>query len=444
MTRRSFDTLPSLTKKEALNLLKKPIEEITLESDYYKAAFHLAKYPGEESEKALIDFLVAESEAKPFQLARRKVIEVLAEISRERCIPIIVKFLESEDPYIVESTVIALNNLKYKDKDYIQTVINLLDKPYQNKRLLIQTIARFGSPKDIESIKPFLLSIEDSPFIRSAAISAIIRLGGSSIYSDELKLNLSHSNQMQRQMAVEDIINSRQASLLPFVLRCPVSPFFRIRAIEELWQFKNQRDKDSEIISAIDSLLLDRIEELDLTCQYESNSSIESLIDELFSTDFNRCYAALKLIKVHDNRQVWSKIIACLDQFKKDYGAIYFLLLFLFNSTYNLGYSEKEKIIEFIRYCLSKGWSDFMKFRPIAIYNLILIKPYELFEKGDEWLDHKKTPYWLNRYATLKAIQDNNIQIQSHRNKALLLLEKAKNDQNSFVRVKAIQVISLF
>ena len=45
----TFDNLPPLSMSDALGILKKPIKELELSSDYYKAVFHLAKFPGADS-----------------------------------------------------------------------------------------------------------------------------------------------------------------------------------------------------------------------------------------------------------------------------------------------------------------------------------------------------------------------------------------------------------
>ena len=52
-----FDNLPKITKRDALNILKKPIAELKPSADYYKAVFHLEKFPCEESETVLLDFI---------------------------------------------------------------------------------------------------------------------------------------------------------------------------------------------------------------------------------------------------------------------------------------------------------------------------------------------------------------------------------------------------
>ena len=57
MKRSPFDNLPALSKEEALEILSRPYCDLNLSSDYYKAAFHLAKYPGKDTEEALLALL---------------------------------------------------------------------------------------------------------------------------------------------------------------------------------------------------------------------------------------------------------------------------------------------------------------------------------------------------------------------------------------------------
>ena len=54
MRQSPFDNLPILTQKEAFAILSTPLAHLDLSSDYYKAVFHLAKFPGKDTEKALL------------------------------------------------------------------------------------------------------------------------------------------------------------------------------------------------------------------------------------------------------------------------------------------------------------------------------------------------------------------------------------------------------
>ena len=57
MQRNPFNNLPKINKKDAINILRNPISEVKISADYYKAVFHLANYPGKETESVLLDFI---------------------------------------------------------------------------------------------------------------------------------------------------------------------------------------------------------------------------------------------------------------------------------------------------------------------------------------------------------------------------------------------------
>ena len=71
----TFDNLPPISKKKAFQILSKKIDELELPSDYYKAVFHLLKYPGPDTEKLLLDLLISSSNEHCVLIAKRKAIE---------------------------------------------------------------------------------------------------------------------------------------------------------------------------------------------------------------------------------------------------------------------------------------------------------------------------------------------------------------------------------
>ena len=52
-----FNNLPKINQKDAVDILRRPISEVKTLADYYKAVFHLADFPCEESETVLLDFI---------------------------------------------------------------------------------------------------------------------------------------------------------------------------------------------------------------------------------------------------------------------------------------------------------------------------------------------------------------------------------------------------
>ena len=82
-----FDNLPPLSQKDALEILSTPTNKLNLISDYYKAAFHLVKYPGLKTEQALLALVKSASNELSVSIARRKAIEGLARLGCKAAIP---------------------------------------------------------------------------------------------------------------------------------------------------------------------------------------------------------------------------------------------------------------------------------------------------------------------------------------------------------------------
>ena len=140
----------------------------------------------------------------------------------------------SRDTYLVENAAWALSQLGCSSQKLQDQMIALLDDPSQNHRILIQSLAGLNVSQAIDSISRF--QQDPSPGVKGAAISAAVILSGKASNLDVLAEHLFLPNQMDRQCAVQDIIDAKADSLLPQVLKAPVSPVFRMRALRLLFQ----------------------------------------------------------------------------------------------------------------------------------------------------------------------------------------------------------------
>ena len=61
------------------------------------------------------------------------------------------------------------------------------------------------------------------------------QLGGSRESLQQLEDSMLLPNQMDRQSAIQDAIDADAVELLPQILKAPVSPVFRMRAVKALW-----------------------------------------------------------------------------------------------------------------------------------------------------------------------------------------------------------------
>lgn len=426
-----------MSQEEAFRILATPLEKLQLGSDYYKAVFHLAKYPGSETEKTLLALLKTVDTQQPFKIARRKAVEVLARLGCIEAIPVIGECLDSSDPYLVENAAWALQELDCREHELHKKMIKLLDDPEQNRRVLIQSLAKLEVSSSIARIQSLLQDESVSKGVRGASISALLRLCGESTLITELQKNLFVSNQNGRYCAVQDAINSKKIELLPSVLKSPVAPFFRMMAVSSLWPEGVQTLNGFDLIEVLDALINDDPNELELVHCYEEQPAIGFLIEELFNTDFSRSYLALKTIIDRKSIHIWPLAEQVLERVKKDYGALYFFIT-MFRMIPCWGV-EEEKIIESLSiFALDNRWPSFMKFRPAAILSLMNISPKDCLNYAHDWLDSNKTPFWACRYAALMSIYP---MLEASHSKPLIdRLDSAQKDPHRFVRAKATSI----
>ncbi len=437
----NFDNLPLLSKEVALEILKKPIADLKLSSDYYKAVFHLAKYPGQETEDALLRVLESQSTEQPILIAKRKAVDSLAKLDCKNAIPLIADCLKSNDKYLVENAVWALKELGCDNPKLHIDIIHLLDNPDQNRRLIIQSLALMGVESAIPKINLLIKDTSISISVKGAAIAAVSRLCGTHENISDLKNHLFLPNQNDRHCAVHDVIDSQASDLLFFVLKAPVAPIFRIKALEALWPVEKLSVNNLELLSTVQSLIIDDPNNLDMIYDYDSESNIELLVDGLFNTDFARSYPCLKKLINMETQHIWPFLYPSLDSASKDYGALYFfLMLFLLKDKW--GKDQKEKIEMISLSALSQEWPDYIKFKPAAIMNLMSIGPkkYKSFIKN--WLNEDKTPFWVCRFACLISLETQ--LLGKNRDELMELLSSCKSDSHIFVRFKVNQLINSF
>ena len=432
MQSKSFNNLPKINKRDAINILRKPISEVKLLADYYKAVFHLANFPCEESEIVLLDFIKYDFEKLEYKIAKRKAIEVLAIFDCKKAIPIIADFLNNDDDYLVETAVWSLGKLKCNDIDIINNICSILYKQFTNKRLVIQTLTNLGVRKEINKIRSLSRETQSSNGVKGASLAALIKLCGEEDRLSDLKDFLRLSNQNDRHCAVQDIINAGHLSVLPFLITSPISPSFKLQAIESLWVDELGSWKNIKLINSLDSVIIDDPKKIDTLEINNFEKDLNFLIDQLFHTDFNRCYQSMKELEKFPSDEVLYYLNNNWDRAKSDYGAIYFFI-----NAYKILLDKQlydKLILEKVDFLLSDNWPNYMKFKSSAIQILGYLNENKLYDNLNEFSDHRRTPYWKNRYAVLLVLQNKQIHIKKRFAKLFV------NDRHRFVRLKAKEI----
>tara|TARA_Y100001968_G_scaffold93916_1_gene84373 strand:- start:14548 stop:15852 length:1305 start_codon:yes stop_codon:yes gene_type:complete len=427
-----FNNLPKINKKDAINILKKPLSELKISADYYKAVFHLANYPCKESENVLLDFIRTDSHQLEFQIAKRKAIEVLAGFDSKKAIPIIADFLKNDDPYLIETAIWSLGKLKCNDINIIHQICNLLYNEFNNKRVVIQTLTVLGVTKEINKFRSLLRDKLSSNGLKGACLAALIKLAGEREKLSELKDFLRLSNQNDRHCAVQDIINAGELSMIPFLIKAPISPSFKINAIDYLWTNESLYYEDIKLLDSLDSVILDDPKNINTFEVDNFKIDINFLISQLFHTDFNRCYKAMKELQKFQPEELLYYLNINWDKAKSDYGAIYFFIN-AYKFLLEKGLYDKS-IFQKLDFVLSDNWPDYIKFKSSAIQVLLSLNSTNLYNNFNQFSDERLTPFWKNRYAALLVFQNKKININKDFSRLFL------KDSNRFVRLKAQQI----
>jgi len=431
----SFNNLPKINKIEAINILRKPISKVKLLADYYKAVFHLANFPCEESEMILLDFIKYDCEKLEYKIAKRKAIEVLAIFNCKKAIPTIADFLQNDnDDYLIETAIWSLGKLKCNDIDIINKICSILYKQFKNKRIVIQTLTNLGVEKEIDKIRSLSSDKKSSNGLKGASFAALIKLAGEVDKLSYLKDFLRLSNQNDRHCAVQDIINAGHLSVLPVLIKAPISPSFKLQAIDSLWIDEVVVWENINLLNCIDSVIVDNPTKIDTLEVNNFNNELSFYIEQLFHTDFNRCYQSIKELLKFPIDMVLFYLNNNWDRAKSDYGAIYFFItvykLLLDQQLYDVFILDK------VDFLLSNNWPNYMKFKSSAIQILGCLNEPKFFNNINQFSDESLTPYWKNRYTALLVLQNKQIHIKKDLAKLFF------NDSHRFVRLKAKEISS--
>ncbi|NES83201.1 MAG: HEAT repeat domain-containing protein [Moorea sp. SIO2B7] len=227
-----FANLFGLTEEQALTLLKTPLDQLEDKSERYVAASHLINFPTERSINALIEAVQDRDPQLYNRIARRKSVESLGRLKASVALPVIQSCLGDDDCYTVENAVWAIGQIGTEDEAILEEIAQLLEKPGQSYRVIIQTLAKLNYKPALERIKKFTES--DNEPIASAAIATVCRFTGDYTQMSKIVELLQHDNVNARRGCIQDLIDARYYQAIPNISRSPVSMVFRLRGIRLL------------------------------------------------------------------------------------------------------------------------------------------------------------------------------------------------------------------
>ncbi|MEH2049849.1 HEAT repeat domain-containing protein [Nostoc sp.] len=323
-----FFKMFGLTEEEAIAIIDTPLEQLEDASDKYIAVSHLINFPTEQSIAALVRAIeTSNPDELDHRIVRRKAVESLGRLQAESALPVIRQCLKDDDIYTVENTVWAIGEIGTKDPEILEEVAQLLDKPGQIYRVIIHTLANADYQPSLERVRKFT-QVEDEP-TRSAAIATVCRFTGDYSQITEVMALLQSSSVNARRGCIQDLIDSRYYKAIPEIARCPVSLVFRLRGLRMLLDagVPSGEITFTEIQPYLEQVLYDHPNDLDLVHEYDATPVLDFVINELYETDFGRCYLATKtLLDVYPQEAPAALLATYGDKAYNDYGAHYHVM----------------------------------------------------------------------------------------------------------------------
>lgn len=396
MDKRFFNIF-NLTEDQAIALLQMPPEQLEDKTDRYIAASHLINFPTERAIAALIEAIQSPASDLYNRITRRKAIESLGRIKAAIAMPVIRACLADEDCYTVENAVWAIGEIGTQDEAILEEIAQLLNKPEQSYRVIIQTLASLNYHPALARIKSFVDA--DNEPISSAAIAAVARLTQDYSQIGKVVAFLQHESVNARRACIQDLIDARYYQAIPEIAKCPVSIVFRLRGIRLLADIAVPSGKISfsDIEPHLDLVIRDRPDELNLVHEYDQTPTLAFAINELYQTDFGRCYLASKtLLEIYANEAPEALIATFSEQAHNDYGAHYHVVKLL-------GWLKYAPAYDLLVEALNNLRPQFQKSRAAAAIALANLGERRAIIPLKEALS--TTKIWDFNYACLLALE---------------------------------------
>ncbi|WP_286187816.1 HEAT repeat domain-containing protein [Synechococcus sp. A15-28] len=422
----------------AIEILATDFQDLESDSDYYMAVSHLVNFPGQFANEALLNFLGRVSTESAVLLAQRKAVEVLARLGVTQAQAKIASFLDSSDIYMVENAAWALAQIGCQDQAVHQRLIRLLHDSTQNQRVLIQSLSKLS----VFAALPTITSLMDheKSSVRGAAIAATIHLSGDRTRLADLADHLYVANQMDRQSAVQDVIDAGGIELMSSLLQAPISPAFRMRAVRALVDRSSGEQLKNSALSAVDQVLRDDPRLITVLHHYGDPLPTQLLVEGLFHPDFSRGYLSMQTLLDRDPDEVWTHVWSSWHKkAHNDYGAHYFMM-HLFGLIRNWSHEALASIHDILSDAIRDRRPQFRKSPSAALLSFAILFPGQCDHFLKDGLTTVMQPFWDFRYTSLLLLQSPELsQIRSQNLDVVSNL--SQSDPDYFVRWKAQSIL---
>ena len=390
-----FFKLFNLTEEQAIAILQTPMDKLDDPYDRYIAASHLVNFSTENSIAALIAAVENTDPHLDNRSVRRKAAETLGRLEAAPALASLQSCLHDDDCYIVENAVWAIGEIGTENPAILEDIAQLLDKPGQSYRVIIQALAKLNYTAALDRVRKFAGSEDE--MIQGGAITTISRFSGDYSQMPRVVELLQSSNVNARRSSIQDLIDAKYYQAIPEISRCPVSLVFRLRAVRMLATAGIPAGEITfaEVEPMLDRIIYDRPEDLELVHEYDQLPSLEFAIKELYETDFGRCYLATKtLLESYKNEAPTALLATFAESAYNDYGAHYHVMKLL-------GWLKYAPAFDLLIEALHNREPQFQKSRAAAALALAEIGDKQAVAPLKTCLE---TPIWDLKYAALMAL----------------------------------------
>ncbi|MEG4943970.1 HEAT repeat domain-containing protein [Microcoleus sp. F4-D5] len=391
-----FFNLFNLTEEQAIAILETPADKLEDPYDRYIAASHLVNFSTEQSIAALIGAVENADQNLDNRAVRRKASETLGRLQAKVALTSLHSCLDDDDCYVVENAVWAIGEIGTQNPDILEDIAQLLDKPGQSYRVIIQALAKLNYTAALDRIRKFADSEDE--MIQGAAITTTCKFSGDYSQMSRVVEMLQSINVNARRSSIQDLIDAKYYKAIPEISRCPVSVVFRLRAVRMLASAGIPAGEITfaEIEPILDRIIYDRPDDLDLVHEYDKLPSLEFAIKELYETDFGRCYLATKtLLESYKNEAPEALLATYAESAYNDYGAHYHVMKLL-------GWLKYAPAFNLLIEALHNREPQFQKSRAAAAIALGEIGDKRAIGELKTCLE---TPIWDLKYASLMALE---------------------------------------
>ncbi len=391
-----FSGLFNLTEAQAIEILDGPADDSDEASSRYIAASHLVNFDTEAAIASLMRAAGNTDADLDNRIVRRKAVESLGRLKVKAALPVIKSCLDDEDNYLVENAAWAIGEIGTENTATLEKIAEQLDRPDQSYRTIIHTLASLGYKPAIDRIAKFT-SDQQAP-IASAALSAMYQLTGDEQTMPKVLGFLQSANVNARRGSIQDLIDAGYFRAIPNIAQCPVSVVFRLRGIRLLSQpaIESGKLKFSQIQRTLEKVLCDRPSDVALVHSYQQVPEIDSLIQELYGTDFGRCYLGSLTLLEHYAEEAPAALMKSYEaEGYNDYGAHYHIMRLF-------GQMKVKDAYDLLVQALHNKAPQFQKSRVAAA---IALGELDLAEAIPELKTALCVPIWDLQYAAVLALE---------------------------------------